>query len=226
MIKLMFPAYVFEWDFLGDQQTELMSPEYFELMKNEMDAMRRRDPEGRKISNAYSGWQSNDGVDTNPIFQKMMRQIKIKVRDEIGPVLGMKDVRVDLHNAWANINDHTSWNKPHLHNGCMFSGALYIHADGDEGDFIAIDTDYKFAGNIPREQCVIQEHESFQPRTGRLIMFPSALMHMVEPNPTHKDRYSISFNCDFDGASNHEENHNRNIYFEMADEHGNLRIKD
>ena len=226
MIKQMFPAYVFEWDFLGEHRTELMSPEYFELMRNEMDAMRKRDPVGRKVSNAYSGWQSNDGVDNNPIFQKMMRQIKIKIRDEIGPVLGLKNVVPNMHNAWANINDHTSWNKPHLHNGCMYSGAFYIHAEGDEGDFIAIDTNYKFAGNVPRNQCVILETESFKPRTGRLIMFPSGLMHMVEPNLTQKDRYSVSFNCEFDGEMNEDFNQNRNIYFDMADEHGNLRIKD
>jgi len=35
----------------------------------------------------------------------------------------------------------------------------------------------------------------FEPYTGECILFPSGLMHMVEPNPTNKERYSISFNC-------------------------------
>ena len=46
--------------------------------------------------------------------------------------------------------------------------------------------------SLPR----IRESVSVQPRTGDLFLFPSGLMHMVEPNITDKDRYSISFNCE------------------------------
>ena len=45
-----------------------------------------------------------------------------------------------MGNCWANINDKTAWNRPHLHNGCWYSGVFYIHADGDEGDFVAMDS--------------------------------------------------------------------------------------
>ena len=34
------------------------------------------------------------------------------------------------------------------HNGCFYSGVIYIHADGDEGHFRAIDTDFKIVGNL------------------------------------------------------------------------------
>lgn len=224
-IKKLFPTYVFEWDFLGEDSNELMTPEYFRLLREEMDAMRRRDPVGRSVSNAYTGWQSNDRVDDNPIFQKCIRQIKKKVREEIAPTLGMKNTTVNFHNAWANINDNMAWNKPHLHNGCMYSGAFYIQGDGDEGHFVAVDTDYKFVGNVPRSQTAVRESYSVAPKTGFLIMFPSGLMHMVEPNPTQKDRYSISFNLDFDGDRN-EENHNYSLSYKIKDEHGNLAINE
>ena len=38
------------------------------------------------------------------------------------------------------------------------------------------------------------ESWTHEPRSGVLLLFPSALMHMVEPNMTDKARYSISFN--------------------------------
>ena len=41
------------------------------------------DPKGRKISNAYTGWQSVDGCDNHPAFQKLMRCIKQTFYDEV-----------------------------------------------------------------------------------------------------------------------------------------------
>ena len=65
-----------------------MTPEYFDMCKNEIDAMRMRDPQGRKRSNAGHGWQSNDGIDTNPIFIKLMREIKRVVSHELMHYMG------------------------------------------------------------------------------------------------------------------------------------------
>lgn len=199
-VKLLFPAFVFHRDFLGkdaDKEPTLMNAEYFDLLKREIDGMRKKDPVGRKISNAYTGWQSNDGCDQHPTFVKCIRSIKRLVRDELLPFMGLnKDAhRVDMHNSWANINDNGAWNRPHLHNGCFYSGVFYIHADGDEGDLTFIDTNHKIAGAFPGNNRMIESHQ-IQPKTGHLYIFPSGLMHMVEPNLTNKDRYSISFNLD------------------------------
>ena len=196
-VKLLFPAYVFKRDFLDRDSHKDMSmhQEYFDLMKNEIDMMERTDHQGRNVSNQGNGWQSNDGIDSHPTFVKCVRGIKRVIRDEMMPFMGLKEntFRIDFHNAWANKNYKGSWNAPHLHNGCYYSGVLYIHADGDEGLFRAIDTDHKVVGsfpNVPR----MNESWSHEPRSGVLLLFPSALMHMVEPNTTDKARYSISFN--------------------------------
>jgi ectoine hydroxylase-related dioxygenase (phytanoyl-CoA dioxygenase family) len=70
---------------------------------------------------------------------------------------------------------------------------MYIHADGDEGDIHFIDKDPKVVGEMPP---VPKLHDSVRihPITGDLLLFPSACMHMVSPNLTKKERYSISFN--------------------------------
>ena len=100
----------------------------------------------------------------------------------------------------SNINDNTAWNAPHLHNGCWYSGVFYIKADGDEGNFMAIDTDCKVVSDFPYSPRESQNWK-LAPRTGHLFLFPSALMHMVEPNLTQKDRYSISFNMNMNFLS-------------------------
>lgn len=220
-VHLMFPNFVFTREFCGkdDALEPSMTYEYFDSLKQEIDGMRKRDPVGRVVSNASSGWQSIDGCDTNPLFIKAMRAIKRTVDNEMMPYLGVKPLTFHtvMHNSWANINDKGAWNRPHLHNGCFYSGVLYIKADGDEGCINFIDKDNKIAGNFPH--CPkIKESKAFFPKTGDLHLFPSGLMHMVEPNTTDKDRYSISFNLNVETSNNHDNfvDDNHDLHFEIT----------
>ena len=198
-IKLFSPAVICvrEWLSNPEDKVEGLTPEYFQMLKDEMDAMRTRDREGRRRSNKGLGWQSNDGIDNNPIFNKLMRQIKRTVTEEIMGYCGFErgTAQCVMHNSWGNINYPGGYNAPHLHNGCTYSGACYIRADGDEGDIKFIETTKHYVGmalSTPR----MEESWGWQPKTGDILLFPSGLMHMVEPNTTDKDRYSISFNIE------------------------------
>jgi len=198
-IRLVFPAITVEKSYLNKEQDfkQGMTAEYFDMCKKEIDAMRKRDPQGRHRSNQGYGWQSNDGIDNNPIFTKMMREIRRVFAHELMPYLGAEPHSAEciMHNSWANINYKHGWNAPHLHNGCFYSGVFYIKADGDEGMIRFIDSDSKVVGSFPNMPR-IREAVQHQPKTGDLFLFPSGLMHMVEPNTTDKDRYSISFNLE------------------------------
>ena len=222
MIKILFPAYVLTKEYLGKDKNSEITPEYMVALKEEIDAMRRRDPTGRNVSNR-NGWQSVDGIERNPVFIRAMRQIRREFRDELIPFLGIKkdSAKIELHNSWANIIYPGAWNAPHLHNGCFYSGVFFIHADGDEGDFRAIDTDHKIVSNFPASQQRIWESWPVAPKTGDLYLFPSGLMHMVEPNLTDKDRYSISFNWDVSGGVERVNIKNPELEFEI-DENGDL----
>ena len=192
-VRLLFPTPLFEFNILDEG---LVTEEYLLSLKADMDAQRRKDPVGRQISNAYTGWQSNDGVEKIPVWGKLMRIIKDKCNQEILPWLGVnQNAYITMGNAWGNINDSGAWNKPHRHNGCWLSGAFYVHADGTEGDFIAINKTENVVSEFPHHA---KERESHQvsPTTGSLLIFPSGLLHMVEPNRTNKDRYSIAWNTE------------------------------
>lgn len=197
-VRLLFPTFVFHRDLLNPELPEEagLTEEYVGMLKEEMDAMRKRDPVGRRLSNAYTGWQSNDGCESSPIFQKLINRIERTFYDEVFPFHGLPSgTSMRVGNCWANINDFLAWNKPHLHNGCWYSGVFYIHAEGDEGNFCAIDTQPKVVADFPHSPRTPTSWE-FQPLTGQLVLFPSGMMHMVEPNDTKKDRYSVSFNIE------------------------------
>ena len=200
-VKLLFPSYIFHRNFTqeGLPEDRGFSKEYCLMLRDEMDAMRRRDPIGRQLSNQYTGWQSHDGCERNPTFQKCMNRIEQFFIDEVMPFHGLNpsECKLNINNSWGNINDYSAWNAPHLHNGCWYSGVFYVHADGDEGRISMIDTHQKVAADFPHSPRT-PTAEYFEPMTGEVILFPSGLMHMVEPNPTNKERYSISFNCTLD----------------------------
>ena len=198
-VRLLFPTFIFEVDLLNDDlhPNDGLTKEYLNLLKATMDGMRQRDPEGRRISNAYTGWQSNDGCETNPIFAQLHKKISRVFQREVIPFHGLdpSSAVMQMGNMWANINDFSAWNKPHLHNGCWYSGAFYIHADGDEGTLDIIDKDCKVVSDFPHSTRTPTSY-SIQPTSGKLVLFPSGTMHMVEPNMTNKERYSVAFNIE------------------------------
>ena len=191
-VRLLFPMPVFQYNLLEEGLIDEM---YLHELKADMDGMRRKDPVGRQISNAYTGWQSNDGVEARPAWTKWVRIVNTKMNCEVLPFFGVNPTvcQLSMGNAWANINDKGSWNRPHGHNGCFLSGAFYVHADGDEGNFVAIKEGADVVSDFPHNN---KQRETFEvsPVTGTLLLFPSGLIHMVEPNITSKDRYSVAFN--------------------------------
>ena len=191
-VRLLFPTLLFEYNLLEEG---LVTQTYLDELKADMDAMRMKDPVGRQVSNAYTGWQSNDGCESRPAWTKMIRIIKDKFNHEILPFSGANTAKVQLSmgNCWANINDKGAWNKPHGHNGCWWSGALYISAEGDEGDFVAVNTDPKVLSDFPHASR-FRENHNVRPISGTLLCFPSGLLHMVEPNASERERYSVAFN--------------------------------
>jgi len=191
-VRLLFPTYLFEFNLLEEG---LITQEYLDSLKMDMDAMRKKDPVGRRVSNQYTGWQSVDGVENRPAWAKLNRIIKNKYNDVVVPWMGVDTsvATVSLGNIWANINDKGAWNMPHRHNGCWLSGAFYVQADGDEGDFIAINKGEDVVNDYPNHAKTRDAHY-VAPVSGSLLLFPSGLLHMVQPNETNKDRYSIAFN--------------------------------
>ena len=196
-VRLLFPNFIFHRNLLDPNLPEDrgLTVEYHRQLKAECNAMRRKDPTGRRLSNQYTGWQSNDGCDSHPAFLPLVKRIEKLIYDEVWPFHGLQntDCTMDIGNMWLNINDHFAWNTPHLHPGCWYSGVYYIHADGDEGNINFIDKDVKVIHDSPQHPRTRQTVD-FPSVTGELILFPSGLLHMVEPNLTQKDRYSVSFN--------------------------------
>lgn len=155
---------------------------------------------GRKLSN-QGGWQSQDFLagtydELQLLENRIIDQANQCVRD-YGYI--EEKVAVVIGNMWVNINDKGHSNSVHIHDDSFISGVFYVKAKLGQGNinfYKDYNTDYIIASQAPIKfyNHLNSGAMSYEPLTGRLILFPGHLPHGVENNGLDEDRISISFN--------------------------------
>ena len=143
------------------------------------------------------GWHSPTNMAELPEYQKLVRMLyacqkTIYDQEHLDsePVLG---------NMWANINPPGGMNRAHQHPNSLWSGVYYIKAPKNSGD-LKIDDPRSSAAMVRPNQkkgpvpARLFRETHYEPIAGRCIMFPSWLMHCVDPNESNDIRISVSFN--------------------------------
>ena len=104
-----------------------------------------------------------------------------------------------LGNMWANVNPPGGMNRAHQHPNSLWSGVYYIKAPKNCG-YLKIDDPRSSAAMVRPKQKKdklpprLFRETHYEPIAGRCIMFPSWLMHCVDPNESNDIRISVSFN--------------------------------
>ena len=149
------------------------------------------------IRTNIKGWHSDTNMNELPEYAKlvdMLYSAQKTIYDqeyyESEPYLG---------NMWANINPPGGSNRAHIHPNSLWSGVYYVKAPQNSGQLkiedprsVALMTRPK-QKDVPKPDRLLREHH-YEPKTGRLIMFPSWLNHCVDPNNSNDIRISVSFN--------------------------------
>ena len=143
------------------------------------------------------GWHSTTNMHELPQFKKLVdmlyacqKTIYEQEYYESEPFLG---------NMWANINPPGGMNRAHQHPNSLWSGVYYIKAPKNSG-YLKIDDPRSPAAMIRPKQKEgkkpprLYRETHYAPIAGRCIMFPSWLMHCVDPNESNDIRISVSFN--------------------------------
>jgi uncharacterized protein (TIGR02466 family) len=106
-----------------------------------------------------------------------------------------------LGNMWININRKGDYNVIHHHANSIISGVLWVKTPENCGSLIFQSphsfTQYLLLQNVDSEIAKKQNYYCnyrYNPKEGTMILFPSDLMHGVEPNESDENRISIAFN--------------------------------
>jgi uncharacterized protein (TIGR02466 family) len=115
------------------------------------------------------------------------------------------ETRIIITNSWIMRHLKQDRSTPHLHTNSMFSGILYINVDDTSGNLsfhkgerVTIfppQMDYEFKNKNSLNASIW----TFTPKIGDLLIFPSILVHSVDENLSHIDRYCLAFNFMLEG---------------------------
>ncbi len=143
------------------------------------------------------GWHSPTNMNELPEYQNLVRMlyecqktIYQQEHYESEPFLG---------NMWANINPPGGMNRAHQHPNSLWSGVYWIKTPKNCGH-LKIDDPRSAAAMVRPKQkegqlpSRLYRETHYEPIAGRCIMFPSWLMHCVDPNESNDIRISVSFN--------------------------------
>jgi len=143
------------------------------------------------------GWHSTTDMHEKPEYQKLVsmlydcqKTIYDQEHYESEPFLG---------NMWANINPPGGSNRAHQHPNSLWSGVYWIKTPKNCGH-LKIDDPRSAAAMVRPKQkegsmpSRLFRETHYEPIAGRCIMFPSWLMHCVDPNESNDTRISVSFN--------------------------------
>ena len=143
------------------------------------------------------GWHSTTNMHELSQFKKLVdmlyacqKTIYEQEHYESEPFLG---------NMWANINPPGGMNRAHQHPNSLWSGVYYIKAPKNSGHLKIDDPRSSAAMCRPKQKDGekpprLYRETHYEPIAGRCIMFPSWLMHCVDPNQSNDIRISVSFN--------------------------------
>lgn len=164
--------------------------------------LRRAAPALPQGSSAHGGWQSDkkllDRPDFAPLQQRLLQAVRAVLTD-----YGVKPGSLVLNlNGWANVHDRGGYNAAHVHPGCLVSGTVYLHAPPGAGSIFFVDPrPAAQMESFPRADVPIQQVSSapvsisVEPANLKLVMFPSWLLHGVEPCGAD-ERIGVAFNVE------------------------------
>lgn len=140
------------------------------------------------------GWQSKvfmPGKDNIPLeFHEILVAVRSRL-DKVAQQLQMIG-RFEVDAIWVNVNFKGDLNVLHMHPDCSLSGCVYLTENNSALTF----TDNSILNFwLQGLKSVRSTQYNVQPARGDIIIFPSWLVHGVQPNDEDQPRVSISFNA-------------------------------
>lgn len=149
----------------------------------------------------YGGWHSRFLDLTSPELAPLVNEIQLRLEASC-EYAGLSDKYAPvIKDLWINILREHKYINAHNHPGYMFSGCYYVTTPANCGNLFFMNPlqEVSFVITPP----MIGEYNPFnsavweiKPEPGKLVIFPSWLMHYIKPNQSSEPRISIAFNVE------------------------------
>jgi uncharacterized protein (TIGR02466 family) len=167
---------------------------------------RRAASPGVRRSNIH-GWHSDIGMldwggEAAIALARETMQVCGRFTSDVNAAQGQSRWEMGME-MWANVSPAGASNQMHAHPGSFWSASFYIDDGGDteDGFFVAQDPRFPMIRMVAPDLVFTDETGEKQmsqfrvrPEPGKLVIFPSWLMHAVRPHKGPRERISVAMN--------------------------------
>ena len=139
-------------------------------------------------------------VNNNVLDLTELSDVKLWIEEQVkwymdNIITPEQNVELYITQSWLNWTDPGEIHHAHAHSNSIVSGVMYIDVQ-DDVDYITFLKSSYNAIHIPTARANIFNCDRWTLRvnTGELVLFPSNLIHSVEPTSHDKTRISLAFN--------------------------------
>lgn len=101
-----------------------------------------------------------------------------------------------MSESWFNFCNKGGFQHDHSHPRSRISGVYYYQTNGEDGKIRFQNPNPNINFSLFPADATDIDAVSYRPAVGRLLLFPSWLMHRVNLNSTDHERISIAFNLE------------------------------
>lgn len=137
-----------------------------------------------------------------------LKSVKDAVQEALdlyaGEVMGLSQ-RLYVTQSWGLANPPGVGMHSHAHSNSLVSGSLYFAPLPEPPARVIFDKHVMYQrielNPLPERQNIYNTPVNVvTPKHGELLLFPSEINHLVEPNRSNEDRWAIAFNCFIEGT--------------------------
>lgn len=188
-VKYWFPIEISHHDVSADIRTQVKTAIDEEFKKDLLTFLPNE-------SLATSFYNQRNILDNNKLYP--LREEILNVANSFANRLGYSGYKnLIIEDSWLNLFQKGNYEMPHNHYGSFISGVYYVSSNERCSKFY-------FEDHIETRKMWYEYHKQFQtndtqaikysPVEGRMLLFPSWLIHGVLPNEAETERVSLAFN--------------------------------
>lgn len=138
--------------------------------------------------------ENGNNVDVSKKLLNILSEKVFEYLIEYGVDLSKSNISCDEY--WFNIASSGQYQEYHQHHGSDISVVYYVKANDQSGNIVFKSFESLTCDTLKniRLSEINYNTISFNPTPGRVLVFKSNLLHMVEKNLSNEDRISIALN--------------------------------
>ena len=189
-----FPTLIWQADMPDNEMSFIKGTKDFILKEKKETPNTALMSDGKYSSVFQGGWQSKTYTQWMHGFEHMGEKLDETI-ESCRKQIGVPELK--LKGYWFSVNSYGNYTTLHNHRNCILSGVFYVdipEKNMGKINFERSDDISYFLPPLDSYNNFTGERASYEPETGRLLIFPSWLKHSVDRNESKKKRISISFN--------------------------------